>query len=96
MQPIRVGFSALDENAARLQTTYNEMVAQIEDLEAAVQTLLPTWDGAAQQNYLQCQTQWRTAEQNISQVVQALSGKVAESNDLYQAMEQQNAAMFTF
>lgn len=90
MGEIRVNFGALGEGQSSIMATHSQLVTTLDDLEANLQPMLETWDGAARDAYFQCKTQWDSAAAEMAQTLSQIAGAVGTANENYNAAETAN------
>ncbi|ASW53235.1 WXG100 family type VII secretion target [Plantactinospora sp. KBS50] len=89
-----VSFPALQQASADIQRAVNTLDAQLAQLERDAAPLVATWEGPAQAAYEQRQTRWRTAAQDLRQMLGEIKVAVDESAADYLSTEKRNASLF--
>ena len=84
---IHVQFEALQAGQQGINKTYQSLVATLDQLESDLQPMINTWDGEAQQSYLQSKKQWDEAAAALSQVLSNISTAVGQAHDNYRSAE---------
>ena len=91
---ITVSFGALETatgDLARGTATANQ---RLDQLQSDIAPMVSTWDGAAQQAYVQLQHKWDTAQADLTRALGDLQKAVAQSNEQYGNGEQRNQGLF--
>ena len=89
-----VNFGALQQASADIQKAVNSMQSQLDDLERAAGPLVSTWQGDAQQAYAARQAKWRSASQDLTQILQNIKAAVDQSTQDYVDTEKQATQRF--
>ncbi|MFB9237001.1 WXG100 family type VII secretion target [Plantactinospora siamensis] len=89
-----VSFPALQQASADIQRAVNALDSQLGQLERDAAPLVATWEGAARQAYEQRQARWRSAAQDLRQMLGEIRVAVDESAADYLSTERRNAGMF--
>lgn len=90
MGEISVKFESLAAGEQGIRNNYSKLVSTLDQLESDLAPMIASWDGAAQESYLQCKKQWDEAAQALSLVLDNIGKAVGQANQNYQAAE--NAA----
>lgn len=91
MGEISVNLGALQGGQAGIGQTFNRLQATLEELERALQPMIETWSGSAQDAYLTCKKEWDEAAQSLAVVLQSVSRAVGNAHENYTATH--NATM---
>ena len=89
-----VNFGSLQLASADLQKALNPLRSQLEQLEGDAKPLVATWDGAAQQAYTQRQAKWRSASEDLQNILQNIKAAVDQSTEDYVNTEKQATQRF--
>lgn len=89
-----VQFGALQQASGNIQGALNTMESQLSQLESDAAPLVSTWVGDAQIAYQQRQEKWRTAAQDLSNILRDIKAAVDESAADYLSTEKRNTALF--
>jgi WXG100 family type VII secretion target len=89
-----VKFGALQQAAGSIQTALSKLQNDLAQLESDAAPLVSTWVGDAKTAYEVRQAKWRTASQDLSNILRDIKGAVDESCASYQATEGKNRALF--
>ena len=89
-----VNFGALQQASADIQKAVSSMQSQLDDIERAAGPLVSTWEGDAQQAYAGRQAKWRSASQDLTQILQNIKSAVDQSAQDYISTEKQAAQRF--
>ena len=90
MDMLKVQFGALAGAAQQVVTTYNQLQAQYEDLQANCNRLRGAWDGAAQAAYSSFQQNWNTMAIDMYTALQSMGTGIDNANQNFQNAEQAN------
>lgn len=85
-----VTFAELANAAQTIQSTSNNLNSRLEDLQSQLRPIAESWDGSAAQNYQIQQQKWNQAQQDINQVLLAISKAVEAAHEAYNQTEQAN------
>ncbi|MFI5494326.1 WXG100 family type VII secretion target [Actinoplanes sp. NPDC051859] len=91
---LRVNFNGLSTAAADIQAAVKRLDAELARLDDEGRRLMGTWDGAAQQAYVQRQADWTKAADSLKAILRQIGGAVEESNAQYLATERSAAQRF--
>lgn len=89
-----VRFPALQKASADIQKALNILHSQLEQLEDDARPLVATWDGEAKQAYEVRQAKWRSASQDLQNMLREIKVAVDESAADYLNTEKKNAGLF--
>jgi WXG100 family type VII secretion target len=89
-----VQFGQLQNASGNIQAALNSMESQLSQLESDAAPLVSTWDGNAKAAYEQRQQTWRTAAQDLSNILRDIKAAVDESAADYLSTENRNRALF--
>lgn len=89
-----VRFPALQKASADIQKALNTLHSQLEQLEHDARPLVATWDGEAKQAYEVRQAKWRSASQDLQNMLREIKVAVDESAADYLNTEKKNAGLF--
>jgi 6 kDa early secretory antigenic target len=89
-----VNFGALQQASADIQKAVSTMQSQLDDIERAAGPLVSTWEGDAQQAYAARQAKWRSASQDLTQILQNIKSAVDQSCQDYVDTEKQATQRF--
>lgn len=91
MAEVMVTFAALAEAAQAIQRTSNNLNTKLADLKSELGPVVATWTGTASENYQVQQQKWDQAQQDLNQVLMAISKAVEAAHDAYTQTETANA-----
>lgn len=89
-----VQFGALQQASGNIQSALSTMQSQLAQLESDAAPLVSTWVGDAQIAYQQRQDKWRTAANDLSNILRDIKNAVDDSAADYQSTEKRNQALF--
>ncbi len=89
-----VNFGALQGASSDIAKAISTLQSQLDQLERDAAPLVDTWDGEAQQAYQQRQNTWRTASQDLTNILQNIRGAVDQSVQDYVSTEKQATQRF--
>jgi 6 kDa early secretory antigenic target len=89
-----VNFGALQQASADIQKAVNTLQSQLDQLEKDAGPLVDTWDGAAKQAYAERQQTWRSASQDLQNILQNIKIAVDQSAEDYVSTEKQATQRF--
>ena len=89
-----VQFGALQQASANIQAGLSTMEAQLDQLESDAAPLVASWSGDAKAAYDQRQQVWRTAAQDLSNILREIRTAVDESAADYLSTENRNRSLF--
>ncbi|KQY56339.1 MULTISPECIES: WXG100 family type VII secretion target [unclassified Nocardioides] len=87
MSEIKVNFGSLEAGKAGIQKTHGQLVSTLDDLEANLQPMLQTWDGAAREAYYQCKQEWDNAAAQMATTLGQIGTLVGSAQENYQQAE---------
>jgi 6 kDa early secretory antigenic target len=90
-----VQFGALQNASANISKAVNTLHSKLSDLESAAGPLVQVWDGTAKQAYAQRQQQWRSAAQDITEILARIKSALDQSAEQYAATERSNTNLFS-
>jgi 6 kDa early secretory antigenic target len=91
---IVVNFGTLAQAVQDINNGINSMRSTLDDCEQAANVLLPTWEGAAQEAYAIRQARWRSASNDLTQMLTDIKAAVEDSASNFQQAEDRNKALF--
>jgi len=91
---IRVEFSVLDALYRDLTGIEKNAREAIETLETNLNSNLAQWSGAARELYMSRRTEWNQAFARMDLILGKAKSHVLDTNELYQATEQNNMRMW--
>jgi early secretory antigenic target protein ESAT-6 len=89
-----VSFPALQQASADIQKALNTLESQLSQLERDAAPLVATWDGEARQAYDQRQARWRSASQDLQNMLRDIKVAVDDSAADYLSTEKKNTSLF--
>jgi len=89
-----VKFAELQAASSHIASALNTMESQLSDLEHAAAPLVAGWQGTAKEAYAVRQQKWRTAAQDLSNILRNIKGAVDQSAADYQNTEKRNEGLF--
>lgn len=89
-----VNFAALQQASADIQKALSTLDSQLGQLERDAAPLVATWDGEAKQAYAQRQAKWRSASQDLQNILRDIKVAVDESAADYLSTEKKNTGLF--
>jgi 6 kDa early secretory antigenic target len=93
-QRIKADFGELAGLVTKIDSTSNEIRAQLDRLTTAVARLASDWDGAAADGFQEKVRQWRTAAEDLHTALRRLGSIVHTSNTNYQSALRTNTNMW--
>lgn len=88
---LRVQFGSLEAASADISGSANKLESRIDTLESELAPMRASWEGDAQQAYIQCKSKWDQGMRDIKQLLAEIGTAVTQSNSDYQATERANA-----
>ena len=82
-----VNFGALQQASADIQKALNTLQSQLDQLERDAAPLVATWEGEARQAYQQRQATWRSASQDLQNILRNVKVAVDQSTEDYLSTE---------
>ncbi|MEV1288305.1 WXG100 family type VII secretion target [Micromonospora sp. NPDC049679] len=89
-----VSFSALQQASADIQKALNNLESQLGQLERDAAPLVASWDGEAKEAYQVRQNRWRSASQDLQNMLREIKVAVDESAADYLSTEKKNTGLF--
>ncbi|SDZ35876.1 WXG100 family type VII secretion target [Micromonospora pattaloongensis] len=89
-----VSFSALQQASADIQKALNTLDSQLGQLERDAAPLVASWTGEAREAYQVRQSRWRSASQDLQNMLREIKVAVDESAADYLNTEKKNTALF--
>jgi len=89
-----VQFGALQQASGNIQAALNTMESQLSQMEADAAPLVGSWEGEAKAAYEQRQQVWRTAAQDLSNILREVRRAVDDSAADYLSTENRNRSLF--
>jgi 6 kDa early secretory antigenic target len=89
-----VQFGALQNASGHISKAVSTLHSKLADLESAAGPLVSAWDGSAKEAYAQRQATWRSAAQDITEILQRIKSALDESEQQYAATERSNTNLF--
>ncbi|MFC7549080.1 WXG100 family type VII secretion target [Plantactinospora sp. GCM10030261] len=89
-----VSFPALQQASVDIQRALHALESQLGQLERDAAPLVATWEGAAREAYEQRQARWRTAAQDLRQMLAEIKLAVDDSAADYVNTEKRNTGLF--
>lgn len=89
---IHYNFGGIAQAASEIDGHVAAFNGHKQELDGNVRTLLASWDGDAQANYHLAQSRFDEAYLELTQVLQVISRKVSEGNDLMRETNARAAA----
>ena len=74
-----VNFGALQQAGGDIERAVHELQTQLEDLEKSAAPLVESWTGAANEAYQIRQAKWRSASQDLSEILRNIQLAVNDS-----------------
>ncbi|HEU4423100.1 MAG TPA: WXG100 family type VII secretion target [Pilimelia sp.] len=90
-----VKFAELQAASSHIAAALNTIEAQLGDLEQAAAPLVAGWEGSAREAYHVRQQRWRTAAQDLSNILRNIKGAVDQSAADYMNTEKKNEGLFS-
>lgn len=87
---ILVTFGELDNAQKSIQSTWNNISQQLDDLKRYLQPLVSTWTGDAASAYHDHQAKWDQSMAHLNQVLNQIGVALGTSNQNYQEGEAVN------
>jgi WXG100 family type VII secretion target len=89
-----VQFAALQNASGHIQAALSKMQSELSQLESDAAPLVESWQGDAKAAYDARQHAWRTAAQDLANILRDIKAAVDESAADYQSTESRNRALF--
>jgi ESAT-6 family protein len=89
-----VQFGALQHASQNISKAVSTLHTKLSDLESAAGPLVQAWEGDAKEAYAQRQQQWRSAAQDLTEILGRIKSALDESTEQYAATEQSNTRLF--
>jgi WXG100 family type VII secretion target len=89
-----VNFGALQQASADIQKGISTLQTQLDQLERDASPLVSTWVGEAQEAYQARQAKWRSASQDLTNILQNIKQAVDHSAEEYVSTEKQATQRF--
>jgi WXG100 family type VII secretion target len=89
-----VSFTALQQASADIQRGLNSLESQLGQLERDAAPLVSTWSGEAKEAYQQRQASWRSASQDLQNMLRDIKIAVDDSAADYLSTEKKNTSLF--
>ncbi|HYN96686.1 MAG TPA: WXG100 family type VII secretion target [Pilimelia sp.] len=89
-----VQFGALQTAAGNIEAALSKMQNTLSQLESDAAPLVASWGGDAKEAYEIRQAKWRTASQELANILKGIKGAVDESATEYMSTEKKNTALF--
>jgi early secretory antigenic target protein ESAT-6 len=87
-------FGAMQVASDDINSAISTMNNELSELESRIAPLVSTWEGSAKDTYAQRQSEWRSASQELAQVLTQIKGAVIQSTADMQGREQTNTGLF--
>ncbi|SFQ26241.1 WXG100 family type VII secretion target [Amycolatopsis arida] len=91
---IVVDYATIHTASEDCKNTGNELAALFDDLKSKLNPLISTWEGEAQQSYLQLQKEWDTSFEDMKQLLAQIAAVLPQIADGYQGTESGIQRMF--
>lgn len=82
-----VNFGALQQAGGDIEKALNTLRAKLEEAESVGGALSQEWDGAAKEAYAERQARWRSASDDLANILRQIKGAVVESASDYSSTE---------
>lgn len=79
-----------------VQGTIDRLRGDVNAMQAGLQDLATTWQGAASTNFQSVIADWRATQTRVEESLTGISTALTRASDFYDQAEQANAAMFTY
>jgi len=89
-----VNFAALQQASADIQKALGSLESQLGQLERDAAPLVSTWAGDAKEAYAQRQNRWRTASQDMQNILRDIKNAVDHSAADYMNTEKKATGLF--
>jgi len=89
-----IKYETLQQAQDDLAMAYAAVQSTVDDLETKLQASLSEWTGSAQSAYLPVKQQWDAAIAHMASVLNRAHVHLANANDMYQTVEQQNTSIW--
>jgi 6 kDa early secretory antigenic target len=89
-----VNFGALQEAGANIQKALGKLESELSRLEQDAAPLVATWNGAARDAYSERQRTWRSASQDLQNILREIKNAVDASAADYQDTERKAQQRF--
>ena len=89
-----VNFHALTQASADIGSALSKMQGSLDTLESDAAKLVATWKGDAQDAYAARQRQWRSAANDLAQMLTDIRSALDASAQHYHSTEKKNVGMF--
>ena len=93
-EDIKVSFSVIQQLATDVQNESNKIQSSLDTLDSEVKKLYGSWDGQAQQAYLQAKAKWSEGMNDMRQVLVAIGSHVSDASGSYRATDSSAAQAF--
>jgi len=91
---LRVQNAALEGAASDLVRAAKQINGDLDGLESSLSSMKSSWEGSAQEAYIQAKTQWDNMMRDMIQVLEGAAGTVRDSGAAYQATDRRGASRF--
>lgn len=79
-----------------VQSTIDRLRTDVNALQAGLQDLSSTWQGAASSNFQSVIADWRATQSRVEESLSGIGTALSRASEFYDQAEQANAAMFTY
>jgi WXG100 family type VII secretion target len=90
-----VNFGALAQASGDISKAISALQTNLDQVERDAAPLVSTWVGSAQEQYQVRQTKWRSAAQDLTQILQNIKGALDHSLEDYTSTEKQATQRFS-
>ncbi|GAA1929720.1 WXG100 family type VII secretion target [Streptantibioticus ferralitis] len=91
---LKVHYSSLQEASATLRNAAKDLADQLDNLRHRVEAVSQTWDGEAQQAFVQADTVWRQRTQHIQTVLGDVADRLDRAHASYHATDKKASSYF--
>ncbi|WP_062441125.1 WXG100 family type VII secretion target [Herbidospora daliensis] len=91
-QKFSITGDAVNKHGTNLDTSVNNLNANLRQFLAAVEALPGVWQGAAFQSFDQLTKRWETASHDLNSALTTIRGRVGNAGQLYDAYHAEQAA----
>jgi early secretory antigenic target protein ESAT-6 len=89
---LKVNFGGLDNAAADIMGSANQIEGRIDQLESELAPLRADWTGSASESYQAAKTKWDAGMADMKALLAEIGQAVTSSNGDYQSTESANAS----
>jgi ESAT-6 family protein len=76
---IKVSFAAVEEAGSNIQSTFNKMTQELDDLKSKLAPLDAAYNGAAKEAWYSVQKDWNSSQDELNQVLNSIGTAVSQA-----------------